>query len=96
MKLFGKKKVTTNQSKASRFKVLGSGCAKCEELERVTREAMDMFGLEDEIEHVTSYAQIAAYGVIATPALVIDGKVVSCGKTLSTNEVVSILKKVLS
>ncbi|MEG0265905.1 MAG: thioredoxin family protein [Erysipelotrichaceae bacterium] len=95
MKLFRKQKETTVQSKTSRFKVLGSGCNKCNQLEKGLREAMDMFGLEDEIEHVTSYAQIAAYGVMSTPALVIDGKVVACGKVLSTNEIVAILKKVL-
>ncbi len=47
-----------------------------------------------EIEHVTDFARIAAYGVMSTPALVIDGKVVSYGKVLKTEEVVQILKKI--
>ncbi|MDD4096078.1 MAG: thioredoxin family protein, partial [Oscillospiraceae bacterium] len=47
-----------------------------------------------EIEHVTDFARIAAYGVMSTPALVIDGKVVSYGKVLKTEEVVRILNKI--
>ncbi len=50
--------------------------------------------MDSAIEHVTDFAQIAAYGVMSTPALVIDGKVVSYGKVLKTDEVVSILQKV--
>ena len=74
-------------------KVLGSGCAKCNELEAATKEALIELGMDVSIEHVTDFAQIAAYGVMTTPALVIDGKVVSFGKVLKKDEVVKILQK---
>ncbi|MDD3244145.1 MAG: thioredoxin family protein [Eubacteriales bacterium] len=78
----------------SAVKVLGSGCAKCNALEAATAEALKELGMSDAIDHVTDFAQIAAYGVMSTPALVVDGKVVSFGKVLKKDEVVKILKKV--
>ena len=57
------------------------------------REAMDELGMNEAIEHVTDFAQIAAYGVMSTPALVVDGKVVSYGKVLKKDEAVSLLQK---
>jgi len=75
-------------------KVLGSGCAKCNQLEAATKEAIEKLGMDTTIDHVTDFAQIAAYGVMTTPALVIDGKVVSYGKVLKTEEVIKILEKV--
>lgn len=75
------------KSKASSgIKVLGSGCAKCHALEDAVRAAMMELGLDEEIDHVTDFAQIAAYGVMTTPALVVDGKVVSYGKVLKKEE----------
>ena len=58
-------------------KVLGSGCVKCKTLENATREALAELGMDTTIDHVTDFSQIAAYGVMTTPALVVDGKVVS-------------------
>ncbi len=81
------------QSGAS-VKILGSGCAKCNQLEAATKAALEQLGMDTTIEHVTDFAQIAAYGVMTTPALVVDGKVVSYGKVLKTDEVVKILQKV--
>lgn len=75
-------------------KVLGSGCAKCNQLEAATKEALEQLGMDTTIDHVTDFSQIAAYGVMSTPALVVDGKVVSYGKVLKTQEVVKILQKV--
>ena len=57
-------------------------------------EALVKLGMEDTIEHVTDFSQIGAYGVMTTPVLVVDGKVVSFGKVLKTEEVIKILKKV--
>lgn len=74
-------------------KVLGSGCAKCNQLEAATRAALEQLGMDTTIDHVTDFAQIAAYGVMTTPALVVDGKVVSYGKVLTTEEVVKLLNK---
>ncbi|MEG1274535.1 MAG: thioredoxin family protein, partial [Ruthenibacterium sp.] len=76
-----------------KIKVLGSGCAKCNALEAATREALKELSLDTTIDHVTDFAQIAAYGVMTTPALVVDGKVVSYGKVLKKEDVISILKK---
>ncbi len=75
-------------------KVLGSGCAKCNALEAATKEALAELGMETTIDHVTDFAQIAAYGVMTTPALVVDGKVVSFGRVLKKDEVVKILRAV--
>lgn len=75
-------------------KILGSGCAKCNQLEAAAHEALVQLGMEDTIDHVTDFTQIAAYGVMTTPALVVDGKVMSYGKVLKTAEVVEILQKV--
>lgn len=75
-------------------KVLGSGCAKCSALERVAREALEELGMETAVEHVTDFKQIAAYGVMTTPALVVDGKVVSCGKVLKKDEAEALIQSI--
>lgn len=107
MKLFGKKENvksccnydTSDIQKAevikqtNGIKILGSGCAKCNALEKVVRSAVTEIGIELEIEHITDFAQIASYGVMSTPALVLDGKVVSYGKLLTVEEVKEILSK---
>ena len=91
----GAEKKTENvTSEASGVKVLGSGCAKCNQLEAATKEALMQLGMNTAIEHVTDFAEIAKYGVMSTPALVVDGKVVSFGKVLKPDEIVQILKKV--
>jgi small redox-active disulfide protein 2 len=87
-------KAETAKSEGAGVKVLGSGCAKCNQLEEATKAALEQLGMDTTIDHVTDFSQIAAYGVMATPALVIDGKVVSYGKVLKTDEVVKILQKV--
>lgn len=56
-------------------------------------EALKELGMDTEIEHVTDFTQIAAYGVMTTPALVVDGRVVAYGKVLKKDEVVKLLKK---
>lgn len=110
MGLFGKKKeekkcccgncdAETIQAEKSKsdgagIKILGSGCAKCNQLEAKTLEALKQLGMDTAIDHITDFTQIAAYGVMTTPALVVDGKVVSFGKVLKTDEVIAILKKV--
>ena len=78
---------------ARSVKVLGSGCQKCSELEAATKAALQQLGMEDSIEHVTDFAQIATYGVMTTPALVVDGKVLSYGKVLKADEVAQLLRK---
>lgn len=79
---------------AGGIKVLGTGCAKCNALEEATREALLELGMDTTIDHVTDFAQIAAYGVMTTPALVIDGKVVAYGKVLKKDEAKALIQKV--
>ena len=82
------------KTEGASVKVLGTGCAKCNALEAATKAALEQLGMDTTIDHVTDFSQIAAYGVMSTPALVVDGKVVSYGKVVKTEEVVKILQKV--
>lgn len=77
----------------SGIKILGTGCAKCITLEKAARAAVSELGLDLEIDHITDFVQIAAYGVMSTPALVLNGKVVSYGKVLSVEEVKKLLQQ---
>ena len=86
-------KAETAKTEGARVKVLGSGCAKCNQLEAATKAALEQLGMDPSIDHVTDFSQIAAYGVMSTPALVVDGKVISYGKVLKTEEVVTLLQK---
>lgn len=78
---------------AAGVKVLGSGCAKCNALENAVHAALTELGMDTAIDHVTDFAQIAAYGVMSTPALVVDGKVVSYGKVLKKEEAKALIQK---
>ncbi len=69
------------------IEVLGSGCPNCKRVEANAREAITMAGVEAEIVKVTDYQQIAAHGVMSTPGLVIDGKVVSAGRIPSAGDI---------
>lgn len=75
------------------IKVLGSGCKKCGLLVENAKLAAEELGLEAEIVKVEDIAEIAAYGVMSTPALVVDEKVVSYGKVLSPKAIVKLLEK---
>ena len=72
-------------------KILGPGCTNCANLERVTREALAELGLDATVEKVTDYPTIAGYGVMSTPGLVIDEKVVISGRVPRTPEVKMLL-----
>ena len=67
--------------------VLGPGCANCQRLEANAREAVAMAGVEAEVRHITDYREIAARGVMSTPGLVIDGRVVSVGRIPSAGDI---------
>ena len=82
------------KTEGASVKVLGSGCAKCNQLEAATKAALEQLGMDTAIDHVTDFAQIAAYGVMTTPALVVDGKVVAFGKVLKKDEVKTLLQKI--
>jgi small redox-active disulfide protein 2 len=76
------------------IKILGSGCKNCVTLAENTKTALTELGIQAEIVKVTDYADIAAYGIMSTPGLVVDEKVVSFGKVLKPKEIVKILEKV--
>ena len=87
-------KAACAKTSGASVKVLGSGCAKCNALEAAAKAALEQLGMDTAIDNVTDFSQIAAYGVMTTPALVVDGKVVSYGKVLKSEEIVKILQKV--
>ncbi|QIM16129.1 thioredoxin family protein [Leucobacter insecticola] len=73
------------------IKILGPGCANCKNLERATRDALADMGSDATIEKVTEYPAIAAYGVMSTPALVVNEKVLVSGRVPKKAEIVEIL-----
>ena len=79
-----------------KVEVLGPGCANCARLERATKEAVEMAGVEAEIVKITDYRDIMARGVMSTPGLVIDGKVVSVGRVPSAGDIATWLSQAAS
>lgn len=77
------------------IKILGSGCKNCVTLAENTKKALNKLSIEAAVEKITDFADIAAYGVMSTPALVIDEQVVSFGKVLKAEEIEKILAKLV-
>jgi small redox-active disulfide protein 2 len=73
------------------IKILGSGCANCQTLEQRAHEAAEKLGIEAEIVKVQDFADIMRYGVMSTPALVVDEEVKMAGRVPSVDEVADIL-----
>jgi small redox-active disulfide protein 2 len=73
------------------IKILGSGCKKCEILGENARAAAAAAGKKAEIIKVTDFAEIGGYGVMSTPGLVIDERLVSAGKVLSAADIGKLL-----
>ena len=73
------------------IKVLGGGCCKCENLLSAVKEAAAQKGIDAEIEYITDMAKIMEYGIMSTPALMVDNKVVSMGRVLKAKEVAKML-----
>lgn len=73
------------------IKILGSGCRKCVTMAENARAAAEAAGKEVEIVKVTDLAEIAAYGIMSTPGLVVDEKVLSAGKVLTPAEIRALL-----
>ena len=70
-----------------KLEILGTGCAKCTKLEELTRKAASELGIDAEITKVKEVKDIMNYGVMITPALVVDGEVKSSGKLPSVEEI---------
>ncbi len=73
------------------IKVLGSGCAKCKSLEQATKDAVAELGIDATISKVEDFIKILEFGVMTTPALMVDGKVVSKGTLLKVDEIKKLL-----
>lgn len=73
------------------IKVLGPGCAKCKKLSENVNKAIEETGKDLEFEYVTDIQKIMEYGIMITPGLVIDGKVLSSGKVMSVKEIVDLI-----
>lgn len=74
------------------IKLLETGCANCKKLEANTVEAISKLGIDAEVEKITDIAEIMGYGVIAMPALVVDGEVKMSGRVPNVNEIIELLK----
>ena len=75
-----------------KFDVIGSGCRKCTELEKRVREAVSKLGLQAEVEHIYDVNRIIEMGVVTTPALMMDGKVILSGMLPTVDYLVSLIK----
>ncbi len=76
-----------------KIEVLGTGCKKCQQLEANTKTALANLSLDAEVLHITDPIEIAKRGILSTPALVIDGKVVAKGKVMTPQEIQRLLQK---
>ncbi len=75
------------------IKILGTGCPKCKTLEKMTREVVEQNGIDATITKVEDIVQIMKYGVMTTPALVVDGKVEIKGRVPSSDEIKQVLTR---
>ena len=75
------------------IKVLGTGCRKCKALLAATEEAVKSSGVQADIEYVTDMMQIAETGLLSTPGLMIDNKIISSGKVLEAEAIAELIEK---
>ncbi|MEA5451864.1 thioredoxin family protein [Leptolyngbya sp. CCNP1308] len=76
-----------------KIEILGSGCKKCKRLEANAKEAVNNLNLAAEVSHITDPMEIAMRGVISTPAIAINGKIVSKGQVISTEQIQPLLQR---
>jgi len=75
------------------IKILGSGCTNCKKLEELANKAVEQLGIDAEVVKVTDMAEIMGYGVMSTPALVVDEELKLAGRVPSYDDVVTILQR---
>jgi small redox-active disulfide protein 2 len=75
------------------IKVMGAGCTKCRNLEKITNEVVKENNLDAEVLKIEDIVQIMSYGVMTTPALVVNGKVVASGRVPTKSEILSFIKR---
>ncbi|MFC1536086.1 thioredoxin family protein [Candidatus Neomarinimicrobiota bacterium] len=76
------------------FKVLGTGCSNCKKLELMTKELVTELNIDAQVEKVEDIEEIMRTGVMSTPALLVDGKVIVSGYVPSRNELTNLLKNI--
>ncbi|MDD2304710.1 MAG: thioredoxin family protein [Prolixibacteraceae bacterium] len=77
------------------IKILGTGCPKCKTLERLTRDVVEQNGIDASVTKVEDIVEIMKYGVMTTPALVVNGKVEIKGRVPSSDEIKQVLTKTI-
>ncbi|NCB10642.1 MAG: thioredoxin family protein [Erysipelotrichia bacterium] len=75
-----------------KIEILGTGCTKCKALEESAKQALAKIGGFHEVVKVEDIVEIMNYGVMSTPGLVVDGKVLSTGKTLTPEQIIELIK----
>nr|WP_319394367.1 thioredoxin family protein [uncultured Desulfobacter sp.] len=75
------------------IKVLGPGCAKCTKTEKLVQDVIKETGVDASVEKVSDMLQIASYGVLGTPAVIVDGEVKCSGKVPKKADILTWLKK---
>ncbi|MDD5451177.1 MAG: thioredoxin family protein [Desulfovibrionales bacterium] len=86
--------VTEEESSALRIAILGPGCPSCDQLEQMVMSILTEENIGAEVEHVRDVRKIASYGMVATPALVINGKIKSSGHLPSKDQLIKWLKEI--
>ena len=76
-----------------KIEILGAGCKKCQQLESNAKQAVANLNLTAEVSHITDPVEIAMRGVMSTPAMAINGKVVSKGQVISTEQIQPLLQR---
>ena len=76
-----------------KIEILGTGCKKCQQLEANAKQAVVNLNLMAEVLHITDPVEIAMRGVLSTPAMTINGKVVSKGQVISTEQIQPLLQR---
>ena len=77
------------------IKVLGSGCANCHKVEELAKQAVAQLGIEAQLELVTDMQEMLRYGVMSTPAIVINDKVVSAGRVPALSQITTMITSAL-
>jgi len=75
-----------------KIQILGTGCAKCNDLAANAKQAAELLGVEVEIEKITELNKIMTFGCMTTPGLAVDGKLVSQGKLLKPEQIEKLLR----
>jgi small redox-active disulfide protein 2 len=86
-----KENILANRGHMKKIQILGTGCPKCKKLAELTEQTAKELGIECQIEKVTQISDIMKFGVMITPALVVDGKVKVSGKVPSIEEIKKML-----